>query len=121
MKNAQQVISTQRLLAVTFKRIDLNPESPVSVNDLTAIYPSQSPARHLPFTAPSHAIGQQALHLLFWEKNCHLIISMTFLLVSPALFFSPSNSSFPVDRVPILPSLQTLIVCAYSVRAKLRM
>lgn len=69
MKNAQQVISTQRLLAVTFKRIDLNSESSVSVNDFTAIYPSQSPARHLPFTAPSHATGQQALHLLFWEKK----------------------------------------------------
>ena len=121
MKNAQQAISTQRFLAVTFKRIDLNPESPVSVNDLTAICPSRSPARHLHFTVPSHAIGQQALHLLFWKRNYHLIISMTSLLVSPALFLSPSNSSFPVDRVPILPSLQTLIVCAYSVRAKLRM
>lgn len=95
---------------------------PVSVNDLTAIYPSQSPAaRHLPLTAPSHAIDQQVLHLLLWKKNCHLIIAMTFLLVSPALSFSPSNSSFPVDWVSILPSLQTLIVCSYSIRAKLGM
>ena len=69
MNNAQQAISTQCLLAITFKRIDLNPESPVSVNDLTAIYPSQSPARHLPLTAPSHAIDQQVLHLLLWKKN----------------------------------------------------
>ena len=46
---------------------------------------------------------------------------LQFLLVSPALSFSPSNSSFPVDRVPILPSLQTLIVCSCSIKAKLRM
>lgn len=68
MKSAQQTISAQRLLAVSSKSIDLNPESPVSVNDLTTIYPSQSPDRCLPLTAPSHATGQQVLYLL-WKKN----------------------------------------------------
>lgn len=63
MKNAQHVISTQHLLVVGFKRIALSPEFPVSVNDLNAIYPNQSPGRHLPLTALHHAIGQQVLYL----------------------------------------------------------
>ena len=51
------------------------------------------------------------------RENCHLNIAMTFSLVSPALSSSPSNSSFPVDRVPILPCLQASD--SYSIRAKL--
>ena len=121
MKNAQQAISTQCLLAVTFKRIDLNPESPSQL--MTS--PPSTQARALLDTCLSLPPVMQLISKFyifsFGKKNCHLIIAMTFLLVSPALSFSPSNSSFPVDWVSILPSLQTLIVCSYSIRAKLGM
>lgn len=53
------------------------------------------------------------------RENCHLNIAMTFSLVSLTLSSSPSNSSFPVYRVPILPCLQASDSLCYSIRAKL--
>ena len=116
MKSAQQTVSTQRLLAVSFRSIDLNPESPVSGNDLA------TQARALIDACLSPPPVMQLVSkfsVFFGKKHSHLIVAMTFLLVSPALSFPPSDSSFPVDRVPILLSLQTLTVCSYIIRGEL--